>query len=206
MVVLSAKRIAAVMGDRGYHLDRGAGEINIVYIEGADGREPDKWNDLRLVLTFFEGEPYILSQWQATTEPGRFYTDHPLSSMGAARIALGQFQAWRVGYHHANKPTRHEALVQRAPITVYRDVNHDCRRTGDPTQTGDYFGINQHWGYDISQASIGRASAGCLVGRTKEGHRNFISLIKGSAQYRADPETLFRTTILDASWISSPSS
>jgi predicted chitinase len=173
-----AHHIIAAMERKGYQIDRGPNEINIVYVEGmnADGspndNEANKWNDLRLLIRFEGGEPRIIGKWAATTEPGRYYTEHPLSPGGAARIEFGQYRAWQVGIHRGD----HEALVQTGGhVTVCRDENRDNLRTGDPRQTGD-FGINQHWGYDL--ASVDKASAGCLVGQSKIGHREFMALVK----------------------------
>jgi hypothetical protein len=58
------------------------------------------------------------------------------------------------------------------------------------------FGINQHWGYDLPRQDIGEASAGCLVGRTREGHREFMRLIKQDPRYRASAGFLFSTTVI----------
>jgi len=40
------------------------------------------------------------------------------------------------------------------------------------------------------------ASAGCLVGRTRDGHREFIQLIKQDRRYLANPHYVFTTTII----------
>ena len=196
-----AARIVRVMEERGHRLDKGDGEINIVYVEGLspDGtpnrNEPNRFNDLRLILRFVGGRPEIVRSWEATTEPGRYYTDHPLNTQGAARIALGQhLGAWQVGVHRES----HEALVQTgAALTVCRDTNRDFKRDGDVRDTG-FFGINQHWGYDAPTDDIGKASAGCLVGRTTEGHREFMDLVKSDRRYRADHQFHFSTTVLTA--------
>ena len=98
-----AHHIIAAMERKGYQIDRGQNEINIVYVEGmnADGspndNEANKWNDLRLLIRFEGGEPRIIGKWAATTEPGRYFTEHPLSPGGAARIEFGQYRAWQVG-------------------------------------------------------------------------------------------------------------
>ena len=104
-----------------------------------------------------------------------------MNPKGAARIAFNQYKAWSVGTHRASSPQGHEALVQTAPVAVYRDLNKDFKRPGDRVDTG-LFGINQHWGYDAPMGDLGTTSAGCLVGRTKNGHRQFMALVKqGSA-------------------------
>lgn len=183
-------RVAATMRRRSYIIDSKPGEINIVYIEDYSGRTPNKFDDLRLVFTMVDGQAKVLGQWQATTEPGRKYTLTPLKPTGAARIALGQQRAWQVGIHSGN----HEALIQTGgEVTVYRDLNKDYEREGDRTDTG-WFGINQHWGYD--NTDIDGASAGCIVGRTKVGHKEFMAVVKSDPRYKVNPLYIFRTTIL----------
>ncbi len=143
----------------------------------------------------FEGDkPVILGKWVATTEPGAYYTEHPVNPAGAARIAFGQYEAWRVGMHRGD----HEALVQRGPVTVRRDLNKDMIRTGDARDIGDNFGINQHGpsGTDQAPDNVGKFSAGCLVGKSMAGHRAFMAIVKADPRFVADPEYLFRTAIL----------
>jgi hypothetical protein len=192
-----AKRIAQYMSENRYHISTEPGEINIVYLEGVD---PDgtpnedrlnEWNDLRIVLTFQFGNPVILGKFIATTEPGRKYTMQPMNPLGAARIAFGQYKAWRVGFHGNSEP--HEALVQVASISVCRDFNKDGLRTGDKVQIG-LFGINQHWGYDMK--NVDAASAGCLVGQSRQSHRQFMEHCKADPRYRIDRNYVFRTTII----------
>jgi hypothetical protein len=114
---------------------------------------------------------------------------------GAARIKFGQYKAWQVGIHYGGGSDPHEALVQAAPITVYRDANRDNQRTGDKTDTG-LFDIDQHWGFDLPYNNVYYASAGCLVGRTRDGHREFMSLIKQDRRYQLNKNYLFYTTII----------
>ena len=40
------------------------------------------------------------------------------------------------------------------------------------------------------------ASAGCLVGRTKEGHKEFMAIIKQDRRYVANNDYVFYTTII----------
>jgi len=172
---------------------------NIIYIEGMNGDgsknfdAPNCFNDIRLVLQTLNGIPSIIGNWEATTEPGIYYTAHPMNPLGAARIKFGQYTSWRVGMHGSRD--RHEALVQVAPVTVHRDLNRDFIRTGDRITTGLY-GINQHWGYDLGLNNVSTASAGCLVGRTRQGHREFMALIKQDARYQKDRSFIFTTTII----------
>ena len=51
----------------------------------------------------------------------------------------------------------------------------------------------------IGQPVIGRASAGCLVGRTRKGHREFMKIVKSDARYRANHGYRFMTGVLAGS-------
>ncbi|WP_254952400.1 MULTISPECIES: lysozyme [unclassified Cyanobium] len=194
-----ATRIIQYMRQKKFQVFAGLGERNIVYVEGMnlDGSlnddPPNHFNDLRLVIEFVEARPRIIGQWEATTEPGSHYTKNPMNPRGAARIKFDQYRAWQVGSHGESDP--HEALVQAAPVTVHRDSNQDFQRPGDLVDTG-LFGINQHWGYDLPRNDIGRASAGCLVGRSREGHREFMRLVQQDPRYKANKNFLFSTTII----------
>lgn len=202
-----AGRLVLAMQSKGHSIIRHPDCINIVYAEAMDtdgnrnSNTPNRFNDSRFTLRINKaGRPVIAGAWDATTEPGRFWTENPMSSKGAARIAFGQYKAWSVGVHNARKKTAHEALVQTAAIKVHRDLNKDFSRTGDASDTG-LFGVNQHWGYDNAKDDIGRASAGCLVGRTKAGHREFMAIVKSDPRFVVNNSFRFLSTIINGAEI-----
>ncbi|MBW4607350.1 MAG: hypothetical protein KME22_09010 [Hassallia sp. WJT32-NPBG1] len=194
-----ATKIIEYMRKKNYVLFDQPREYNIIYLEGVneDGSlnndTPNEFNDRRIVIDFINDCPRIVNHWQATTEPGGYYTYHPLNAGGAARIAFGQYRAWCVGTHGNSEP--HEALVQVRPVTVCRDFNQDFKRTGDKLDTG-HFGINQHHGYDAPVCDIKNTSAGCFVGRRRQGHREFMQLAKSDRRYQLDKNYLFYTTVI----------
>lgn len=199
---MTAERIVEAYTRLGYRIDRGPGEINICYVEGANadfspnGNKPNHFNDRRVTFRFEQGKPVIIGNWEATSEPGRWYTDNKLNPKGAARVKLGQWKGWRIGIHPRSNPSKgHEALVQDFPITVCRDGNRDYSRAGDFEDNGMH-GINQHWGYNNPTTDIKTASAGCLVGREVEGHKAFMAQLKTDPRYQADKKFVFTTTIL----------
>lgn len=202
-----AGRIAAAMSTKGWWITRHPDCVNIVYVEGMDldgrpnGNQPNAFNDLRLVLRVNRaGNAEIAGSWEATSEPGTYYTKlKKVDPRGAARIAFGQYKSWSVGMHPQSRPqVAHEALVQVKDITVFRDLDEDYRRDADKRFTG-LFGINQHWGYDMDRNNIGNASAGCLVGRTKAGHRVFMTLVKADPRYLVNHGFRFMTAVMPAS-------
>lgn len=185
-----ASRIVRYMQLRNFWLAKLPGFLNIVYVEGTNENgvlnadEFNKFNDRRVVIGIDRGKPTIHLNTLATTEPGKFFTDNPLNEGGAARIAFGQYKAWSVGTHKAGTSTAHEALVQVGKLTVHRDLNKDGKRTGDRIDVGSSFFINQHSGHDASPNNIGKASAGCLVGRSTDEHKQFMKLVKTDPRFK----------------------
>jgi peptidoglycan hydrolase-like protein with peptidoglycan-binding domain len=200
-----AGRLVRAMQAAGHWISRHPACVNVVYVEGLDPDgtpntdAPNVFNDVRFVIRVNRaGTPDIVEAWEATTEPGRHYTlVEKLDPRGAARIAFGQYKAWSVGTHMAGRPSAHEALVQTESIRVHRDLNADFERTGDDVFQG-MFGVNQHWGFDLPKSDVGRASAGCLVGRTKAGHRAFMTLCKDDPRYAANNSYRFLAAVLPA--------
>ena len=195
-----AGAIVRAMLARGHWVARHPDCLNIVYVEGMDpdgtpnDNAPNRFNDLRCLIRVVDGVPRIAGAWEATTEPSRRWTQQPMNPKGAARIAFGQYKAWAVGLHHD-----HEALVQVADIAVFRDANKDYLRDGDEKDVG-LFGVNQHWGYDLPSNDLGNSSAGCLVGRSTAGHREFMRLVRSDKRYLvAGGGYRFLTTVLPAS-------
>lgn len=184
---------------RHYTPNTAIGNIHILYIEGCNpdftpnANTPNQFNDLRLVGTYVDNKFKILGKWEATTEPSKYWTTYPMNTLGAARIKFGTYTAWSTGMHHT-----HEALVQVKDVTVCRDLNKDYKRDGDKEDTG-LFGINQHWGYDLPHDDLGRSSAGCLVGRSTEGHKEFMKIVKSDPRYLSNPNFVFTATVVPAS-------
>jgi peptidoglycan hydrolase-like protein with peptidoglycan-binding domain len=194
-------RIIAYMQKKNYFICRHPDGKNIVYVEGVDAdgslnpQTPNVFEDLRIVFSIGpDGKP-LIQPWVATTEPGKPYTMNPMNPKGAARIALGQYKSWAVGTHvGASGKDPHEALIQCAPIDVYRDSKKDFKREG-PIYTG-IFGVNQHWGYDQPKDDVGTASAGCLVGEKRDGHRAFMAVVKSDPRFRANNGYKFVTAVI----------
>ena len=202
-----ASRIVQALLKKAYWLNRHPDCRNIVYLEGlnpdgtANDNAPNQFIDLRAVIRIKDnGLPELLGAWEGTTEPSLYWTQHPMDPRGAARIAFGQYKAWVRGIHHPDTPGAHEALVQAEPILVYRDLNEDFRREGTPTR--GMFGINQHWGYNLPRNDLGRSSAGCLIGRTEDGHREFMALVKQDPRYLATNAYRFQTVVIPAAELS----
>jgi len=205
-----AGRLVGALLAKNFWVCRHPEAANIIYVEGmdVDGKRnpnvPNEFNDARFAVRLSRaGNPMLAGAWEATTEPGKLFTVGPdTNPEGAARIAFGQYKAWSVGIHRKGSKTAHEALVQTAPIDIFRDLNRDFSRAGDRKFTG-MFGINQHAGLDVPKTDIRKASAGCLVGRTTTGHREFMKLCKADPRFASNNGYRFVTTVLPAADVAS---
>ena len=172
--------------------------LNIVYFEGIDpdlvtvnSDKIDQWNDIRSIIT---NTGDVLLCCIATTEPGWYYRINPMNPGGAAQLAFGQYKdAWQIGNHKGQ-----DALIQCGTLKVYRDKNEDGSRKGDALEVGDDFGLDQHTTArsDSSYApdTVGRWSAGCLVGKYSTTHYDkFMPIVKSMGL------KTFDTTLIDSS-------
>lgn len=200
--VLFAKRILRLMEKKGYWIARAPDMFNIVYVEGVDAAGIpnndllNEWNDRRCVIRILPGgQPEMLVNDQATTEPGRFYTMNPEVSLGVARLAFGQYKAWRDGRHKGVQP----ALVQRGPVRLHRDMNRNgIRDAADPIDVGDSFGINQHsTSQHTTPSQVNKYSAGCLVGRRFRWHLSFLHIVRQDIRFVLNKNYLFMSTIIN---------
>ena len=198
-----AGRVVKAMRARGDWVCRHPDCVNIVYVDGTDpdgtpnANMHNKFEDARLVIRIGAGGvPKIENAWEATTEPGTYYVrTKKMSADGAAHIVAGQYKAWSVGIHRAGSPSAHEALVQTDKIQITRDRDENFDPAGDRTYVG-LFGINQHWGFDFGRDDVRTASAGCLVGRLRQGHRDFMALCKRDPRYAVNHGYRFMTSVL----------
>ena len=196
-----AAKIIKYMQSKRYQISTEAQNYNIVYVEGMsenlalNNNKPNEFNDVRMVIEIVKSVPTIVGKWEGTTEPGTHFTMNPINPNGAARIAFGQYKSWRVGTHVGSGADPHEALLQIADVSVFRDKNKDMIRTGDKLFTG-LFAITQHWGFDLPRNNIGVAGACSLVGRTRAGHREFMKIIKQDQRFLLSSSYTFLTTII----------
>lgn len=113
-----------------------------------------------------------------TTNPGVHWLKNFLNPKGTAVLAEGQhLNAWVIGKHKGQQ----EALVQYAPLPVYRDNNKNDKseQMGKPIY-GQY-GINIHRANPNAISKIiDKWSAGCQVRNNPKEHEEFMNLCKNS--------------------------
>ncbi|MBK8195834.1 MAG: hypothetical protein IPK76_22500 [Lewinellaceae bacterium] len=214
-----AKRILRYLQGKGYWIARSPEMLNIVYIEGADadGRknkdEDNQFNDRRILIRVGSGGiPEIVHNVSATTEPSIEFaqTDTAKGRKGAARIAFGQYKAWKMGFHQQRTHgLNHPALTQSGLLRIHRDLNADGSRSGDKVYIGTGFGVNQHStrqsetrfsrvsSFSARRGRVSSWSEGCLVGQVWEEHGEFLRMLQKDIRYVQNKDYIFMSAVLN---------
>lgn len=176
---------AAVLKADYLFFEHGNYNLNLIGIRTKD-QQSDSFNDWMCVLFYIDDEP-VFFKFSITTDPGLYYRLNPINNKGVAIVKAGQYLGvWCTGFHKG----QYAGLVQKKPITVYRDNNKDDHiDIGVPTDKG-FHGINCHRSIanGISE-KIGRWSAGCQVFSNANDFRIFMALCDKSAANWGDSFT-----------------
>jgi hypothetical protein len=158
---------------------KGDFNLNIIGVRNSN-RESDKFDDL-MYIAYKSQDEWFLKEYPITTDPGRYWLEHPITKAGTAILVPGQYRgAWQLGKHRG----KYEALVQRKPVLVYRDNNRDATidMKGVYKESG-LFGINIHRSSPyVKSYTVHKWSAGCQVYQKIADYNIFIKLCKTSAQ------------------------
>lgn len=197
------EKIVKAMKAKGYKTDVDGKKIDIIYLRGMDTsgnaktRRVNAFDDIRVVIEYgTDGKAKVAGAWEASILPGKKYYESGGQGRtdGAFMIDNGQFKkAWQVGIHGGRGGTvPHKGLLLKGNITGTRDANRNGIKDDTLKVSGSGFEVNQHWGYDQPSDNVDDGSAGCLVGRLKAGHEEFIKIVEG--KYSSD---FISTTIMD---------
>ena len=136
-------------------------ELNIIGIR-ADSTLPNRFDD-EIHVFFKNGSgKWIHYIFPATTDPGTYWLQNPMSPQGTAILKQGQYKgSYQIGLHRG----KYYALVQSKPVTVLRDYDRNAILdfwNGKP-ETG-MFGINIHRAsVNGTTKPVDTYSAGCQV-------------------------------------------
>ena len=177
---------------RSYKINDRPFELNIVGVR-ADNVVPNRFDDT--IYVFFRNNigKWILYPFSATTDPGTYWLQHPMNQDGTAIMKEGQYvDAYQIGLHR----NQYLALVQRKPVTVYRDYDRNAVLDfmNGEEQTG-FFGINIHRA-SVSGTTkfIDKFSAGCQVMADANDFKTFMQLCE---QHRNLYGNQFTYTLID---------
>jgi len=137
-------------------------DINLFGIRKETNAKPGTYDDVLGYTLRLDNGRRITRFFPGTTDPGLPELLKPTNKSGVAVVKPGHYPGlWELGLHKRKTP----ALVQVAPIVVYRDNNKDGKADtkGMKEQRG-LFGINMHPESVYREENvIGLWSAGCQV-------------------------------------------
>jgi hypothetical protein len=131
--------------------------------------------------------------YPCTTDPGiKHSVQQLLSPKGVARLVPGQYRGtWEIGMHQG----KYSALVQRRPVTVWRDANKNHTFEESATETG-LFGINIHRASATGTSTLVDGwSAGCQVIASINHFTQFMRIMN-NAREKVSPR--FTYTLLES--------
>lgn len=139
--------------------EEGSYNLNLIAIRHQES--DNTFNDIMYVVFKDYQMRWKVYQFTITTKAGAYYLLNPMNSDGTAIVVPGQYsKAYKLGIHK-NYP----ALVQSAPIRVYRDKNKDTTHDLIPsTIEKGVFSINIHRSSATGTSTkVDKWSAGCMV-------------------------------------------
>lgn len=170
--------IIALLYTEGYEVFTRPNELNIVGVRSRD-LTPNAFNDTINVI-YTDATGWHIHSFAATTDPGLYWLKNPLQVVGTAILKAGQYvDAYAIGLHRGQYP----ALVQRKPVTVYRDANRDDRLDITGKEQTGLFGINIHRAKEEGATlQVNKFSAGCQVFGSSLDFAKFLSLCEKHRQ------------------------
>ena len=168
------RALLAVMRSKGYKVNERPYELNLVSVRNSNTK-PNAFDDTLYVFWKNDSGKWIGKFYTITTDPGTYWLKNPLSDLGSAILKEGQYvDSYQIGLHQG----KYKALVQRKPVTVYRDYDRNAILdfNNGKEETG-LFGINIHRaGASGKTINVDKWSAGCQVFEDADDFQNFLEL------------------------------
>ena len=171
--------IEQVMIRKGYRFFKGVYNLNIIGVRSKESiKQENRFDDILIVAFGLATSGYNSSTkfiFQITTDPGIKSLKAPMNAKGTAILVPGQYRgSHKLGLHQG----KYEALVQCAPVKVYRDANRDdILDTDKRTIDTGMFGINIHKA-GIASVIVDDWSAGCQVVAIEKDYAIFMDLCR----------------------------
>ena len=143
----------------GYKTFHGLYDLNIIGIRTADD-DSNTFNDWLTVSHQRNDGTLAFYAFQATTDPGTYWREHPQNVKGTAKVCHGQYRGlWELGKHRG----KYEALTQVGGIDVTRYKKGNTDAENHKIHHG-VFGINLHHASSSGSSQlVDKWSAGCQV-------------------------------------------
>lgn len=159
------------VSDRGY-------DVNIVGVRNCDtDRKVTNRYDDCITISYKEDGEWKFHCWEATTDPGTYWMDHPMNKLGCAILVPGQYRGSHKIRLHRGK---YEALGQKKNVKVYRDGNlNDIYDHDEDSIREGLYGINIHRSNAYRATNIvNKYSAGCQVFSDPDDFDDFMDICR----------------------------
>lgn len=169
-----------IFARKGYaFFTKGEYNLNIIGVRHKGPKVTNRFDDYLVVIYNTSTENNVKRIFACTTLPGKKAMEHPIQVKGTAIVKPGQYRgAYQIGYHKG----KYKALVQKKPITVYRDGNKDDKFDLNPLSIDKgVFGVNIHKAGDNSTLVDGW-SYGCTVLSKSIDFNALMRLVERSAK------------------------
>lgn len=177
---VTIEQLQVAYSNKGYKIFKGDGvkdfDVNIFGIRSSNNCAGEFDDKVGMFWLNTQGN-WQLEVYEATTDPGQYWLDHPMNVKGTAILVPGQYRgSHRIGLHRG----QYKALVQKGKLSVYRDNSKDeiLDKETSTIMTG-LFGINIHKASSLFRpAEVGRWSAGCQVIADPDYFEEFMHICK----------------------------
>ncbi len=153
-------------------------DVNIVGIRNSEtNNEVTNHFDDTLTISYKVDGEWKFHSWPATTDPGQYWIENPISKDGTAILVPGQYRgSHMIGLHQG----KYEALRQKKSVKVYRDNDKDLEYdTDEDTIKEGIYGINIHRSNPYDQSYyVNKWSAGCQVFKKVADFHEFMDICK----------------------------
>ena len=154
--------------------------LNIIGLRNKE-QHPNEFDDLLILVYKDLGKRWNVRMYPITTDAGIYWLKNPMNYKGTASLKEGQYSStWKIGKHKG----KYDALVQCKQVQVYRDNDKDkIFDYEDAVIYTGYFGINIHRSHPRTEkVKVNTYSAGCQVFANPDDFKDFMRIIKVSAQ------------------------
>ena len=169
------KSLISTLKDKKYVIYEKPLQLNIVGVR-SDSVTPNKFDDFIYVFYKNAKNDWEGFSYPATTDTGTYWLKNPMNSGGSALLKEGQYvDAYERGLHKG----QYKALVQKKPVTIYRDYNRDAILDfNNGKESTGIFGINIHRASATQPSQlVDLWSAGCQVFQDPNDFNHFIKLV-----------------------------
>lgn len=190
-------QLLRIFKEKKWHIYTEPYKLNIIGVRNKNVN-PKTFDDSLYVFWKDAKDDWNFRGYPITTDPSEHYLKTPMEGSGGGTAILkeGQYvNAYKIGLHRGEYP----ALVQQAPVTVYRDYDRNAFLfLGDKNTATGQFGINIHRAKASGTTDkIDLYSAGCQVFADANNFNEFLALAeKHRSMYGND----FTYTLIDE-WI-----